>query len=283
MDNILDNEIGIVGIGFVGEALKEAYEEWGVSGIETYDKNKPCSCEDLEQITDKCKYIFICLPTPTVDNKPDFKIVRNACLEINLYCKEKEYKDKTILIKSTTLPSEIREINDLCTNVKIVANPEFLSQKTALEDTLNPTRVVYGCDDKEYAHKISSIFSFSFLKAKTQYIITGLEEAMKIKYVSNAFGAYKVLFFNIVHGWCNSHEEYDAVKRGACASGWIADMHTTVPHNNSFGFGGACLPKDLLAFISELQKAGFKNEADYLNKCMELNNKIKDKKETIEL
>lgn len=282
MENIIDNEIGIIGTGFVGKALKGAFDEWGINGIETFDIAKESSCESLEEIVVKRKYLFICLPTPTEDNCPNFNIVRDACIEINLYCKEKGL-ERTILIKSTTLPSVIREIADICTDVKIVANPEFLIQRQALEDSLHPARVVYGCDDKDYAHRMSTLFSYPFLKDKTKYFITDLEQAMKIKYAANAFGAYKVLFFNIINGWCKDHEEYAIVREAVCASEWINPMHTYVPFGNSYGFGGACFPKDMLAFTKELKDCGFEDESNYLTKCLEINKKIREERNDIKL
>jgi UDPglucose 6-dehydrogenase len=269
-----DIKIGVVGIGFVGNSLVEAYKIWGVKSIYTFDINKECNCSSLEDLVSKSDYIFICLPTPTTNGEPNFKIVLNACLEINLICKEAGLT-KTVLVKSTTVPEVMREISVNCENIILLSNPEFLTERTALEDTLNPSRVVYGCDDKNYANEVSQILSYQFLKNKTKYFITGLETAMKIKYASNSFGAYKVLFFNIIHEWSDNHEEFEEIREGMLASGWVNTMHTVVPHNGSFGYGGNCLVKDLVAFSKSLEKSGFKDEADYFMKCDSINSKIK--------
>jgi hypothetical protein len=59
-----------------------------------------------------------------------------------------------------------------------------------------------------------------------------------------------------LYKWAGSFSSYENIKEATIASEWIAPMHTVVPHGGKFGFGGNCLPKDLIAFYNELEKIG---------------------------
>ena len=252
----LDNKIGIIGVGYVGNAILNAYEKWEVGNIHTYDKNSlKSNCKDLLEIAKKSQYIFICLPTPMEKKdkkyKANFSIVTNTIKIIDNICGQFITKNRIILIKSTVLPSVLEKLKKEIRHVDLIAFPEFLSEDTAEDDFLNPKRVIYGADDKKLAKKVCNKLSKYFLKDKTKYYIVGLEEAMKIKYAANCFSFWKVLYFNLIYNWAGDDKKYKTLIKAILDSGWVGSNHTKVPYKNKYGVNGNCLPKDFNALFNE--------------------------------
>ena len=83
----------------------------------------------------------------------------------------------------------VRKIQDLVKNTGtiVAANPEFLREGTAVQDTLHPERVVIGCDDRNAADRIAELY----VSLNSQVFITDPQSAELIKYASNAFWPQK--------------------------------------------------------------------------------------------
>jgi UDPglucose 6-dehydrogenase len=83
-----------------------------------------------------------------------------------------------------------------------------------------------------------------------EYITMTSLEAEIAKYAHNVFGALKVTFFNGIYELATkSNSNYKKIREGLLLSGYINETHTLVPgHDNKFGYGGKCFPKDVDAF-----------------------------------
>ena len=244
--------IGVVGLGVVGSAVVTGYTKLGIKNIQTFDTNGSGNCTTLEKLINNkdVKYIFICVPTPMTDDCADYSAVLDLCERIDHLLID---NTKPVIIKSTVSPNFLRWV-DKEYSYPIIANPEFLSEKTALEDFLNPTRLVWGCDDYDLLLRVVRELSQPYWAYDdVQTYTVKLEIAMKIKYACNAFSALKITFFNIINEWCD--DDFCVARNVIIDGGWINAQHTQVPGpDGKYGFGGKCLPKDLNAMSSALKE-----------------------------
>lgn len=154
--------------------------------------------------------------------------------------------------------------SELTSLIHIVSLPEFLREGSALDDFLQPDRIVIGSDDKIAARTIDKLHE----QIRAPRVITSLESAELIKYAANAFLATKISFINEI---ANLAERVGADVRHV--SEGIGHDHRIGPHflRAGIGYGGSCFPKDVsaLAQISGANGYGFK----LLSSVIEVNNR----------
>ena len=156
-------------------------------------------------------------------------------------------KDCIIVLKSTvpigTNKKIEKFINDNTKNgvkVELVSNPEFLSQGTAVHDTLHAQRIVIGVKSKN-AEKIMREIYEAF---GIEYVITDRESAEMIKYASNDFLALKISYINEIANLCEIvGANITDVARGMGLDNRIGNKFL----NAGIGYGGSCFPKDTKA------------------------------------
>lgn len=238
--------IGIVGQGFVGNAVYQKFKKYYDVLTNDLDKNK--STSTLETLVSNCDVIFLCLPTPMKKNgKCDVSIVENVLQEIDLLTDNYETK-KTIVIKSTIVPGTTNKWNDVYESLDIVFNPEFLTERNAIKDYDNQSRIILG-GPRPATTELKQIFSKVFPKATI--IKTDSTHAEMVKYLTNNFLSVKVSFANEIYQLCDKlNIDYDKVVEYATYDERLGKSHWGVPgHDGDFGFGGHCFPKDLAAIL----------------------------------
>lgn len=123
---------------------------------------------------------------------------------------------------------------------RIVSNPEFLRQGSAVQDFFNPDRIVVGSRSWEDAREVADLFD----TLGGEVIVTDLRTAEMIKYVANSFLATRISFINEIARLCEAvGVGVDEVVQGIALDPRIGD-HFFRP---GIGFGGSCLPKDVAA------------------------------------
>ena len=238
--------IGIVGQGFVGNAVYQKFKKY--YDVLTYDLDKSKSTSTLETLVSSCDVIFLCLPTPMEKNgKCDVSIVEKVLQEIDLLADNYETK-KTIVIKSTIVPGTTNKWNDVYESLDIVFNPEFLTERNAVKDYDNQSRIILG-GPRPATTELKQIFSKVFPKATI--IKTDSTHAEMVKYLTNNFLSVKVSFANEIYQLCDKLDiDYDKVVEYATYDERLGKSHWGVPgHDGDFGFGGHCFPKDLAAIL----------------------------------
>ena len=259
-------KIGIIGYGFVGKALAEALtNDVQVCKI---DPKLNTSIDDLKNF--KPEVIFICLPTPMLDNGiQDISIVKNTILELNKFI-----TDEIIVVKSTVHPGNINEIKLICP--RFVYNPEFLREKHAKEDFINSDLIVFG-GDQEFADSLANIYSNHTKCINKEYIFTDVTSASLIKYTINSFLATKVIFFNEINSifkLADSNESWEDFTKILSKDSRIGNSHMLVPgHDGRLGFGGACFPKDINALLKYAESNDL--ELSLIKNVIKTNNKIR--------
>nr|MBA2287413.1 UDP-glucose/GDP-mannose dehydrogenase family protein [Ktedonobacteraceae bacterium] len=144
----------------------------------------------------------------------------------------------------------------------VVSNPEFLREGAAVQDFLNPDRIVLGSSDMEAAHRVATLY----LPLRAPFVTTDLYTAEMIKYASNAFLATKISFINEIAQVC---ERLGAdVKEVAAGMGFDKRIGRAFL-DAGLGYGGSCFPKDVQALAFMAEEAGL--HPQLLHAVMEIN------------
>tara|TARA_B100001029_G_scaffold93188_1_gene76441 strand:- start:192 stop:1076 length:885 start_codon:yes stop_codon:yes gene_type:complete len=250
--------IGIIGKGFVGTAVAHGFSHQTGYGadIRIYDIDPEKSNDSLEETVNKSEFIFLSVPTPAdKDGFNDLSIVKSALKDID---KVINNVDNIVLIRSTVVPGTTRDLQNKFPNLRLVFNPEFLTERSATFDFINQTRVILGGDNK-LTNRVKYLYKHRFGDF-LPVIETNFETAEMIKYMNNLFFATKVSFLNEMKllsdkVGVNWSEAID----GFVLDGRIGHSHISVPGpDGKMGFGGSCFPKDIQALI----KFGEQNGVD---------------------
>jgi UDPglucose 6-dehydrogenase len=238
--------IGIVGQGFVGTAVYEGFKDVRGVHVDTYDKFKqePSTCSSLQQLSQQADIIFVCLPTPMKRNGVcDLSIVTDTIMKLDSY-----NNDNIAVIKSTVPPGTTEKFNQECNNLKVIFNPEFLTEANFVEDFKNQTRIIIG-GPRPASTKVKNLYRKAF--PETTLVKTGSNTAEMVKYFTNCFLATKVSFSNEIKQICEKiNVDYDKIVEYGLYDKRLGRSHFSVPGpDGKFGFGGSCFPKDLNAMI----------------------------------
>lgn len=266
---IVPINLGIVGYGFVGQAVANGFNvaSEGKDTIRFYDKYKDTL--SLEEVVNKSEFIFICLPTPMKEDESgiDLSIIHDVVSEVAKYTNN---TDKIVVLKSTITPGTTASLEKAHPKTQFSFNPEFLTEANFLEDFLSADRTVIGATNDLVSRRVAVVYRQRF--PKTKIYQTDPTTAETVKYFANAFLSLKVTFANYFYDYCQKiGVKYEEVKAMAAKDPRIIDSHLDVTTNR--GFGGKCFPKDLVALIGEFKKAGV--DEGLLKSMWEYNKKIR--------
>lgn len=261
--------IGIVGQGFVGNAVYQKFKNF--YDVKTFDLNKD-KCNSNESEVYCSDIIFVCLPTPmNADGSCNIDIVESVIKKIDSL-----KENKIVVIKSTIPPGTTVSINEKFNNVEVVFNPEFLTERNAIEDYNDQNRIILG-GPRSATTKLKQVFSVVFPKAHV--IKTDSTHAEMVKYVTNTFLSVKVSFANEMHLLCQRLKiDYDKVIEYAKYDKRMGESHWSVPGpDGDFGFGGHCFPKDLEAILFLTDK--FETVNNVLKATKKTNDQVRSNKD----
>jgi len=241
-------KIGIIGRGFVGSAVEFGFSaQTGCDAeIRVYDKNPTKSTHTLEDTVNKSDIIFLSVPTPSnIDGSIHLGILESALSDINAI-----YNNTAIiLIRSTVTPGTTKNLQEKFNKLRLVFNPEFLTERSAKFDFINQARFILG-GEKQDTSEVVDLYKRR-VRDSIPCIETNFETAEMIKYMNNCFFATKVSFMNemrTVADRCGV--DWNMAVEGFVRDGRIGHSHLSVPGpDGKFGFGGSCFPKDVQAMI----------------------------------
>lgn len=242
------NNIGIIGYGFVGEATGTGFSGSKKNKVYWYDKFKK-SPNTLDEVVEKSEFIFICLPTPMHRNYSgqNISIVEEVLGQI---APKLAGTDKVIIVKSTVVPGTTAKFAKKYPKVNFAMNPEFLTQRRAKSDFMNPARTVIGVTKKSVGERIIKIFQ-TILPNDQPYFLVGLTEAEIAKYMSNLMLASKVLLANEFYTLSEKvGANYKEIRIAVEADPRIGTSMNVPGPDGQYGFGGACFPKDMLGLLT---------------------------------
>jgi len=260
--------IGIIGQGYVGTAIKLGFQDhYNILTYDKFDLSKSTHSK-ISDLMEETKVIFVCVPTPMRKDGTCYTgIVEEVIREIN-----ESADDHIIVIKSTIPPGTTDRINQEYSHSTVIFNPEFLTEENFLEDFKNQKRIILG-GDRKGTNKLRQIYSKVFPNATI--VKTGAKHAEMVKYFTNCFLATKVSFANEMYNVCQQLDlDYDKVVEYATYDERLGKSHWAVPGpDGDFGFGGHCFPKDLSAIINSFETFGL------LEAVEEVNNQVRNNRD----
>ena len=203
---------------------------------------------------EKSDVIFIAVPTPPQpDGSVDMSFIEKVAREIaSAMTSYKIIVDKsTVPVKTGDKVAEtIKRYCKAKVEFDVISNPEFLREGFAVEDLMQPDRVVVGVRSQRPVPAMKEVYE----PFKAPIIITDITSAELIKHASNSFLALKISYINAVSVIC----EATGANVQQVANGMGLDERIGRRFlNASLGFGGSCFPKDLSAFVKISEQVGY--------------------------
>lgn len=219
--------------------------------------------EDVVGSARDCEIVFICVQTPSMSSgRIDVGPVKAASKAVGKALKiSKGYK--VVVVKSTVVPSTtdsvVKPILERSSGRKspddfgLCMNPEFLQEGSALKDSMEPSRVVVGSEDRRAGKLLMNLYR----PIKAPKITTDLRSAEMIKYASNVFLATKITYANEMANLCVRFGiDSEPVLKAAGLDPRIGSLFL----RPGLGFGGSCLPKDVKALLDRGRSEGYSSE-----------------------
>lgn len=232
--------LAIVGYGFVGGAVDYGFPDTTCNKTIIDPK---CGTSVADLVGKDIEVSFVCVPTPmSTDGSIDASILVSTVTELL------EHTEGLVVIKSTVIPSIIEQ---LTITPRVIYNPEFLTEKSANEDFVNPIMHVFG-GDRERAELLEFMYKhYSNCKPCPVWFMSATEASL-VKYGMNSYLASKVLWFNQFYDLVSATDSatYATVINAMTTDPRIGSSHTSVPgHDGRRGYGGSCFAKDVPALI----------------------------------
>lgn len=213
---------------------------------------------NLQEALDKSEVIYLALPTPPgEDGSADLSYVLSVADKIG-----EMMTDYKVIVNKSTVPvgtaDRVREVIAAKTNINfdVVSNPEFLREGFAVEDSMNPARVVVGSSSDKAKDIMSQIYQ-PFTNTGIPIIFMDEKSSELTKYASNSFLAVKITFMNEIANYCEKvGADVDKVRLGMGSDDRIGNRFLFP----GIGYGGSCFPKDVKALIKSGKDEDFNFE-----------------------
>ncbi len=274
--------IGMVGMGVIGSVTAEIFGKKHI--VYPYDKykSKYSSEENLRELVKNSEVIFISVPTPMkISGEIDYDCIYDALDNLEkIFDLEKKNKEEGLIVIRSTAVSGATDRFAKEYDFKFAVNPEFLTERKALEDMKNTSYVVIGVEDEFSKEKLLSVYKPLFPEA--EYFIVNRKTAEMIKYATNAMLASQVAVANELYQICRSMKiDYGTVKKAMLKHENMASNINVPGPDGDLGFGGKCLPKDLNALIYLSRENGYR--PNLLEEVWNLNEKVRSKKDWLDI
>lgn len=198
--------------------------------------------------------IFIAVPTPPQpDGSVDLTFIERVAREIAACMTS--YK---VIVDKSTVPVKTGEkvaqtISRYCKGrpeFDVVSNPEFLREGFAVQDLMQPDRIVIGVQSQRPVQAMRELYA----PFQAPIVVTDISSAELIKHAANSFLALKISYINAISVIC----EATGANVQEVANGIGMDQRIGRRFlDASLGFGGSCFPKDLSAFIKISEQLGY--------------------------
>ncbi|AZI66785.1 UDP-glucose/GDP-mannose dehydrogenase family protein [Kaistella daneshvariae] len=210
---------------------------------------------DLREALNESEVIYLALPTPPgEDGSADLSYVLSVATQIG-----EMLTDYKIIVNKSTVPvgtaDKVRETISAHTDIEfdVVSNPEFLREGFAVEDSMNPARVIVGTESERAQEIMAKIYQ-PFTNTGIPIIFMDEKSSELTKYAANSFLAVKITFMNEIANYCEKvGADVDKVRLGMGSDDRIGHRFLFP----GIGYGGSCFPKDVKALIKSGKQEGF--------------------------
>jgi UDPglucose 6-dehydrogenase len=235
-------KVGIVGMGFVGSAIADSMSP-GFCDVVAVDPAKGFT-NTYKDLLD-CDGVFVCVPSPQdEDGTCDTSILEDVLANL-----AKLNYQGVVISKCTAPPDVYEQLNQQYPN--LVHAPEFLTAAKAREDYVNGKFAMIGGWVGAYQREAERLIRIGQQLLGDNVVHCTIGEAALAKYAINSFMSTKVVFMNELYQLAKAMNlNYDNVAGMIKMDRRIGSSHLQVPGpDGSFGFGGACFPKDTSAML----------------------------------
>ncbi len=221
--------------------------------------------EVMAEVVRSVDVVFIAVGTPQdEDGSADLSSVAAVAQSIGDALAEAPRERPLLIVNKSTVPVGSGDYVSMLVaegagrpvEFRVVSNPEFLREGSAVHDSLFPDRIVLGADSAEALDTMRALYAPIIERgfatepgpgAKVPFVTTDLASAEMIKYAANAFLATKISFINEVSNVCELvGADVSSVAAGIGLDGRIGPRFL----NPGVGWGGSCFPKDVAALRS---------------------------------
>ena len=212
-------KLGIVGHGFVGTAVDHGFTKDVQKFIVDPKHNSTNTIEDL--IAFRPDATFVAVPTPQLETgECNTEILEGVMQQLN------NSKGLLVIVKSTVPAYKLQSIIEQCVDLRIVYNPEFLTEKNYINDFINPPMHVFGGINAD-TDAVEKLYKEHSICKQCPVYKTDIVTASMVKYCINSFTDWQT-FTKII---ANDPR--------------IGNTHMKVPGNDGQrGYAGSCFPKD---------------------------------------
>jgi UDPglucose 6-dehydrogenase len=213
----------------------------------------------LEQAAAGTELFFIAVGTPpSEDGAPDMSYVYGAAAGI-----ARAIDSYAVLVTKSTVPVGTADrIHAIVTaelakrgvniDFDVVSNPEFLKEGAAVQDFMQPERIILGCGSSRAETALRRLYA-PFVRSRDRILVMRPREAEMTKYASNALLATKISFMNEISELCEQLDvDVERVRAGVGADSRIGYGFLYA----GCGYGGSCFPKDIKALIHTAKGVG---------------------------
>ncbi|MEV6347623.1 UDP-glucose/GDP-mannose dehydrogenase family protein [Actinoplanes sp. NPDC051851] len=208
---------------------------------------------------------FICVGTPQLrgSHAADLSYIDAVVEGLRPYLRE----DALVVGKSTVPVGTAARLAARLDPIPVAWNPEFLREGTAVQDTLQPDRIVVGATSARAVELLREVYA-PMLSAGVPFLETDLATAELVKVAANSFLATKISYINAMAEVCEATGA-DVVQ----LAGAIGLDERIGPRflSAGLGFGGGCLPKDIRAFMARGEELGVGRSLAFLREVDEIN------------
>ena len=266
----MTTKIGIIGHGFVGSAVANGFKR----DIDKLIVDPALTNVTIDVLVNNFNPdgVFVCVPTPeTKTGDVSVEIATEVLSELH----DLKYKG-VVIIKSTITPKHLTKFKKKFSTLKLVYNPEFLTEANSFQDFLNPNMQILGGKwrDCEWVERL--YVRHSNVRVVPTFKVDLITASM-LKYAINSWLATKVTFFNELkelYDASNTKVPWESFTDMLTRDPRMGDTHMQVPGpDGQPGFGGHCFPKDTEAFLYYAREMGV--DLSVLDQAVDKNKKLR--------
>src|SRR5947207_1454321 len=226
---------------------------------ENYASGQLQFTDNVKQAVRDAEVVFLCVGTPSrPDGTVDMSYLEAAGKEVCDALAESNHEYMvTIIVKSTVPAGTNRRLYNFLKQqtkayVQVVSNPEFLKEGTAVQDCLNPDRIVIGGESPEAFRMMRRLYD-PLVKREEHFLTMNWESSELTKYAANSMLAARISFMNEMTILCeHSGADIEDIRKGIGTDSRIGPAFLRA----GCGYGGSCFPKDVAAMEHISRTAG---------------------------
>lgn len=229
---------------------------------------------DISAISD-CDVHFICVGTPQKKDSlaADLTYVDSSVKQVAPHAKA-----GSLIVGKSTVPVGTAErlsvlLKELNPNIELAWNPEFLREGFAVEDTLQPNRLVVGVTSDRAEEILKEVYA-PMIANNIPWIRADLATSELVKVAANSFLATKISFINAMAEICEvSGGDVTVLAKAIGYDPRIGSRFLQA----GIGFGGGCLPKDIRAFMARSEELGARQSLEFLREIDSINQRARQR------